>query len=173
MSQRVLSLNCPNCGANLSFNPDLTQFACSYCGAPIAVRLEGGAVSLTKLNQTVERIEVHAERTAAELAIARYEKEIAALETELVSAESPRHMRTGLGCLVSILAILLGFSVATTMSQTAAGVVLVLAGISLGVYAYRTSNSPEADAMKLQIQGLRIKLAMARRAAEGTEPFHS
>ncbi len=36
MASPLLSLNCPNCGANLQISQDLTQFACSYCGAPIA-----------------------------------------------------------------------------------------------------------------------------------------
>ncbi len=36
MSSPLLSLNCPNCGANLQISQDLPQFACSYCGATIA-----------------------------------------------------------------------------------------------------------------------------------------
>jgi ribosomal protein S27E len=173
MSPRLLSLNCPNCGANITFDNTLAQFACSYCGASIAVRTEGGAVSLHKLSETVERIESHTERAAAELAIARYEKEIAALESQLQSVESPRHLRTGVGCIVAILAAMLAFSVATTPGQTGIAVLSGLGAIAFGIYVYRSSNSTESDAIQTQIQSLRIKLARKRRIAGGTTPFAS
>lgn len=171
MSSQPLALNCPNCGAKLNFRSALHEFACSYCGASIEVRSEGGTISLHKLSETVERIESHAERAAAELAIVRYEKEIAALESQLQMMESPRHMRTGLGCIFSVLGVILAFSVATTLGQTAIAFLLGLAAIALGIYVYRTSGSPEGDALRLQIQGLRIKLSLARRLAEGSEPY--
>ncbi|HNY38862.1 MAG TPA: hypothetical protein PKJ41_00645 [Bryobacteraceae bacterium] len=173
MSSPLLSLNCPNCGANLNFNSGLDQFACSYCGASIAVRTEGGAVSLHRLNETVWRIESHTERAAAELAIARYEKEIAALESQLQAVESPRHMRTGLGCLFSILGVILAFSVATTLGQTAIALFIGMAAIALSIFVYRTSGPPEGDALRLQIQSLRIKLARKRRIADSTSPIAS
>jgi ribosomal protein S27E len=165
MSSPLLSLNCPNCGANLQFSPDLTQFACSYCGATIAVRSEGGAVSLLKLSETVERIESHTEQAAAELAIARYEKEIAELEAQLQQADGAHSTRTGCGCASAIALAVISLSLAHSASDLAA--VPGLAAIVVAALIYRSANSSETAGLKAQLRDRRLKLAAKRRIADG------
>ncbi len=165
MSSPLLSLNCPNCGTKLQFSPDLTQFACSYCGASIAVRAEGGAVSLHQISETVGRIESHAEQAAAELAIARYEKEIAELEAQLQQVDGVHSTRTGCGCASAIALGVISLSLALSASDLA--VVPGLAAIAIAVLIYRSANSSETTGLKARLREHRFKLAAKRRIADG------
>lgn len=165
MSPSLLSLGCPNCGANLQFNPALTQFACSYCGASVAVHSEGGTVSLSRIAASVGRLESHAEKVAAELALARYEKQIAELEARLESVEHPHHTRSGLGCAS---AIVLGVIAATiAANQPAAAAALACVAIAAAVFVYKHANPPEHAAIQKQLIGLRSKAAEQRRIVDG------
>jgi hypothetical protein len=164
MSPRLLSLNCPNCGANLQFNPDLPQFACSYCGASVAVHKEGGTVSLSRIAESVQRLESQTSRVAAELALARYEKEITELESRLASAEKPHHTRTGLGCASAFILIAIAGSQFT--AQPVIAFVLAAASIAVAVYIYATANPPEHAAIHKQLISLRMKAAQQRRLVD-------
>jgi ribosomal protein S27E len=165
MSPRLLSLDCPNCGANLQFKTGITQFACSYCGASVAVHNEGGTVSLSKIAASVGRLGSHAEKLAAELALARYEKEIGELEARFEAVEHPHHTRTGLGCAS---ALVLGVIAATIAAhQPAAAAALACVAVAVAVFVYKNANPPEHAAIQKQLIGLRSKAAEQRRIVDG------
>lgn len=82
----MLKLECVNCGAPLEIGPDLDSFACGYCGAQQRVRRQGGVVSLQKVETAIKAVQRGTDRTAAELALPRLHREIAALEQERDSA---------------------------------------------------------------------------------------
>lgn len=130
-------------------------------------RAEGGAVSLHRLSETVERIESHAEQAAAELAIARYEKEIAELEAQIKATDETNHTRTGFGCASAIALAVIALSLALSESNLAAAIVLGFAAIGIAVLVYRSASSTEATSLKAQLQGRRLKLARKRRIADG------
>jgi hypothetical protein len=79
-SVRVVSLNCPGCGAALEVGPALSQLACGYCGKVATVERSGGTIALLPMVAAIERVQVGTDRTAAELALVRLKAELAAAE---------------------------------------------------------------------------------------------
>ena len=76
-SVRVVSLDCPGCGASLEVRPALSQLACGYCGKVAMVERGGGTIALVPMIAAIERVQVGTDKTAAELAMARLRGEIA------------------------------------------------------------------------------------------------
>ena len=82
MTPHFINLNCTNCGAkplDVHDDDDMERFACGYCGTEIIVQRRGGTVALKALTAAIIKVQTGTDKTAAELALARYEKEIAAL----------------------------------------------------------------------------------------------
>lgn len=72
----VVALKCPSCGAKLEVFNDMHTFACGHCGNAVIAKRRGGTVSLS-LQDAVEAVAANTDRTAAELALQRLEKELA------------------------------------------------------------------------------------------------
>lgn len=70
-------MNCASCGANLEIKTDTNSFTCGYCGASQLVERHGGTVSLKLVTDSIARVQVGTDKTAAELAIVRLKNEIA------------------------------------------------------------------------------------------------
>ncbi len=71
----ILTLKCANCGANLEVRAETETFACGYCGASQMVERHGGTVSLRLLTDSISKVQVGTDKTAAELAIRRLKEE--------------------------------------------------------------------------------------------------
>jgi len=71
-----VTLSCPSCGGKLQITADIERFACAYCGNEHVVRRGGGIVSLIPIADDIKGIKTGVDKTAAELAIVRLEKEI-------------------------------------------------------------------------------------------------
>jgi ribosomal protein S27E len=83
-----ITLSCPSCGARLQVTQDLERFACSNCGNEHIVKRTGGTVSLAPVVAQLSRVQAGVDKTAAELAIARLQGEIHALEARDSSEEA-------------------------------------------------------------------------------------
>ena len=79
---KIVKLKCASCGAALEIQRDMEQFACGFCGSEQIVERRGGTVMLRLVADAVARVQVGTDRTAAELAIVRLEKELAATNAE-------------------------------------------------------------------------------------------
>ncbi len=79
----IHQLNCKNCGAKLEVRDDTEIFSCGYCGSQQQVDRTGGIVQLRKIESAINAIRSGTDKTAAELAIVRLEKELPAAEREL------------------------------------------------------------------------------------------
>ncbi len=66
----------------------MDRFACRYCGTELLVQRRGATVSLKPVQEAIRRVQVGTDRTAAELAIARYEKELLQLQKEQAAVQS-------------------------------------------------------------------------------------
>jgi len=86
----MIAMGCVGCGAPLEIAPDMEHFACNYCGAVQRVERKGGTVALRKVEQAIHAVQRGTDKTAAELALVRLEKEHASLSKELEGAESTR-----------------------------------------------------------------------------------
>mgnify|MGYP001415144564 CR=1 FL=1 len=75
-----ITLFCPNCGAKLEMTNDTDRFACASCGREYIVKRTGGIVLLVPVINGIKRVGVGVDKTAADLAIVRINKEISQLE---------------------------------------------------------------------------------------------
>lgn len=84
---KTIAMKCASCGAGLQIAPDMDHFACGYCGASLTVARQGGTVALNLVADSIAKVQVGTDRTAAELAIARISKEIDQLRNKLAQNE--------------------------------------------------------------------------------------
>ena len=73
----MVPMQCVGCGANLEIELDMNVFACAYCGAKQQVIARGGTVSLKPVTEALRQVQRGTDRTAAELAMPRLERELA------------------------------------------------------------------------------------------------
>lgn len=76
----MVAIGCASCGASLEITPDLDVFACGYCGSQQRVERKGGTVALRKVESAIKAVQRGTDKTAAELAIPRLERELVELE---------------------------------------------------------------------------------------------
>ncbi len=81
-----VTLTCPCCGGKLEVTRDMERFACAHCGAEHLVLRRGGTISLEPVMEGIRQVKNTVDRTAAELAIVRLEKEIAELNSTMGTA---------------------------------------------------------------------------------------
>ena len=85
-----ITLSCPTCGGKLNILDEVDRFACGYCGQEHVVNRGGGIVFLKPIVQSLQLVQSGVDRTAAELSIARIEKEIHVLDAEIATREWSR-----------------------------------------------------------------------------------
>ena len=78
-----ITLACPSCGGKLQITNDIERFACAHCGTEMLVRRGEGIISLKPVIDEVKGVRRAADHTAAELAMARIQKEIEFLNNQL------------------------------------------------------------------------------------------
>ncbi len=71
-----ITLACPSCGGKLEITNDIERFACAHCGREHIVKRSGGTVSLAPIVDSLKKVETGVDKTAAELALARLQREI-------------------------------------------------------------------------------------------------
>lgn len=88
-------MKCASCGAGLQITPDMDYFVCGYCGASLSVARQGGTVALKLVTDSIAKVQVGTDRTAAELALVRLPKEIKERRRELDAIEEQiRYLET-------------------------------------------------------------------------------
>lgn len=85
-----IPLKCSSCGSSLEITSDIVTFACGYCGAYQLVERKGGVVYLKAVADSIGRVQVGTDKTAAELALNRLNGELQAVEHELANVEAQR-----------------------------------------------------------------------------------
>ena len=79
----LITLSCPSCGAQLNITQDIHRFACSHCGQEHIVKRAGGIITLSPVVEAIHQVRTGVDKTAAELAIVRLQKEIEGLQKEI------------------------------------------------------------------------------------------
>lgn len=124
MPENFISLKCQNCGAGLEVYDDMTRFACSYCKTEMVVERIGGTVALKAVEAAIQKVQVGTDKTAAELAITRYEGEL----QELRAKEANVKTHTGGNSLV-------GFVCGALMLMVGLGALSASGGASIAFFA--------------------------------------
>src|SRR5688572_14087956 len=65
----------------------MDRFACGYCGSEQIVERRGGTIGLRLIVDAVSRVQTGTDKTAAELAIIRLEKEIMSVQAQRQDAD--------------------------------------------------------------------------------------
>lgn len=169
---RTLTLKCPSCNAALEVFPDMERFSCGYCGTQQIVLRRGGTVSLKLIAESISRVQVGTDRTAAELALVRLKHELAATDAKLSEINEqiaqpfdslppqadPKNI-IYLGLLLSIIGFVVGCLFYAEKSYESL-VVLILFGIAFGIpvrsYFYRAYAASES-AMKAHVAPLKAE----------------
>lgn len=74
----LITLTCPTCGAKLKLGIDTNLVYCTSCGNEHLVQRGDGSIYLAPMAANVAQIRTGVDKTAAELAIVRLEKELEA-----------------------------------------------------------------------------------------------
>ena len=137
-----VSLACPHCGGKLEITSDIDRFACMYCGSEQIVNRRGGIISLSLITDAIDKVAVGTDKTAAELALVRLEKELAKLDDdkEQTLLEYPKPSLSPL----SIISIGIGI-VGLLSKNITVGFVGILFGIFLIVLYNNSYKSWESN----------------------------
>jgi ribosomal protein S27E len=149
MSEHFINLRCTRCGAKLDVYDDMDRFSCGCCGIELTIQRRGGTVALKVVTEAIEKVQIGTDKTAAELAIARYEselKDLRASEASLSKNDSANSC-TGVGCGGTMLVV--GLFLAA--SGTATGWWLVLGSVAAGVVLFYEQRKNQAKLQTLRV----------------------
>jgi DNA-directed RNA polymerase subunit RPC12/RpoP len=167
MSDHFINLSCATCGAKLDVYDDMDRFACGYCGNQQIVQRRGGTVALKAVTNAIGKVQIGTDKTAAELAIARYDKELQELHEQVKKAKAAEKGQGGafgtpgvFGSIVCALVVIVGLTAVGggTGFFCALGIV-VFSGVMHVYYAVK-DDTPEVKVMKeriSQIESLRAE----------------
>jgi len=157
MAATFVSLSCVNCGAKLQVYEDMERFACQHCGTEVRVERRGGTVALKNVLDAIQRVQAGTDRTAAELAIVRYEKELEIARARLEQMRAEHDRRTGIPAIVGALVIV--FGVIGIFSNAVIGVSLITIGALALAHGWRREEPREVRKLEGEIVHLERKLA--------------
>jgi hypothetical protein len=161
MSQvRIIKLQCISCGGKLEVSPDMERFTCGYCGTEQIVERRGGTISLKGVAQAISRVQAGTDKTAAELALNRLERELESLNNKRArlrtQAENEKKSNTKLMIWIFVGSAIVGG--ATTPHGTRSdtfppGVILVLIGIVIGIIVKVSRDKKVKERFNGELQG--------------------
>jgi DNA-directed RNA polymerase subunit RPC12/RpoP len=164
--EHFINLSCTNCGAKLDVYEGMERFACGYCGTELIVQRRGGTVALRAVMEAVRKVRVGTDKTAAGLAIARYESELNELRLSeaKLSKNSSANTCTGVGCGGTIL--VLGLFLGTQGTEAGWWLVLGCVALGVGLFYGRREGLAEQQRMRVRIRQLEILVAEKKRIAD-------
>jgi ribosomal protein S27E len=165
VADRFIPLNCQSCGAKLEVYDDMTRFACGYCGVELLVERRGGTVVLKAVTEAIQKVQIGTDKTAAELALPRLERELLELQASRSKyVDSTKGCVMGCGGLLAfaaLLAIVEGIidisSPVTSFRKDASnaifwGVCLVIAASAVIKSGYGHTPDPEKASQLREIE---------------------
>jgi predicted RNA-binding Zn-ribbon protein involved in translation (DUF1610 family) len=171
MSEKPVPISCPNCGAGLDVYSDMERFSCGYCGTAIMAERRGGTVSLKCVTEAIRKVQAGTDKTAAELALARLAKELAANKAAVQAIER-RDLGTSAGCAGLVAFVAVTVLAMLVIPSSLSGLVLLVGGglglfVSVLVYndAYRRREAglEPLRSIAKEIEG---KMETARKVAD-------
>ena len=164
MTDHFINLNCANCGAKVDVYDDLDRFACGYCGTESMVQRRG-TVALKAVTEAVKKVQIGTDKTAAELALVRLEKELRALKAEEQRFLSKLDTKTGqLTLFVAVVAVF-GIVPAHSMGGGAGvvfGTLVITCGLA-GIWSIVNRNPPkEVTDVQAKLRHIQQRMAELR-----------
>jgi len=170
-----IRLRCPNCGANLQIFDDMSRFACAYCGSEQIVERRGGTVSLKLIAEAISKVQRGTDKTAAELALTRLERELEQLlkvrQQRKQEIESKVKERSDGGTLTFVLVFIGTGAIIGPLFRQLFGesgdvpaffIALILGVISLGI-RYLKVVAPFEELMDRELKGLDLPITAVQK----------
>ena len=167
MPEGFVSLKCANCGAKLDVYPDMERFACGYCGTELIAQRRGGTVALRAVTEAIKQVQIGTDKTAAELALLRHEKELDELVKRRNKAQSNESANYATGCGCGAMLLLGGVLVLTGGNQQGWLVFALGAVMVWGSQKLHKSRASGTDAMTEQIGHLQSLIAEKKTIVNG------
>ncbi|HEY3443630.1 MAG TPA: hypothetical protein VGK29_22925 [Paludibaculum sp.] len=168
MSTNFISLNCQNCGGKLDIYPDMVRFFCGYCGTGMIVQRRGGTIALNAITSAIGKVQAGTDKTAAELALARYETEMRALTETASTLSGEPYAPQRIGCTVVLL--MMGVIAVPSGSPflTPFGAVMLIGGLALAWFTWSNWQTRKAELSQLQtrMRTLQTKIQEKRRIVD-------
>ncbi len=166
VSEHFVNLNCGNCGAKLDVYDDMDRFSCGFCGTELVAQRRGGTVALRAVTEAISKVQVGTDKTAAELAITRYEKELQVVRSHW--AKAAPHMLLGIFALLcGIGAIPMGLTMIFSMHLVGPGIGQVVFGaIAIWWSLRQFRESPRRRALREEISRLESQIAQKKQIAD-------
>ena len=142
---KVVNLKCPNCGGALEIYGDMDRFACGYCGSEQIVERRGGTVGLRLIVDAVSRVQIGTDKTAAELALVRLEKELTSVQARWQEADKLFRLRNKSSSDLAVVgmffgAFLLMLSFSNIMESLVASVLVAAGAVVTFVWALKHNS---------------------------------
>ena len=127
------------------------------------VQRQGGTVALKTVTEAIKQVQIGTDKTAAELAIVRYEKELTELRRKLAAAGDSTHsgkVTMGCGGLVLLFALIL------LPGSTVAGVIALVIGAALIFFGYHAYKNRKAEPILAKIRFVKEQMAEKKRLVD-------
>jgi ribosomal protein S27AE len=85
---KMVNLKCASCGGDLEIFGDMERLACGCCGSDQIVERRSGTIGLKLVVDAVTHVQVGTDKTAAELAVVRLDKELGIARARWQEAEA-------------------------------------------------------------------------------------
>lgn len=162
MPDHFIILTCRSCGGKLEVFEDVDRFACAYCGTEMMVQRRGGTVALKMMQEAIHKVQLGTDKTAAELAMGRYQGEVNDLQNSMVEEEKRSSLGCGFGCAV-LLVLAGGALVDTGIGAWILAIGLIGAGLTL---VEERSRRRRNVSVVLRIEELQRLIAEKQRIAD-------
>ena len=165
--QDLLTLTCPTCGAKLKLANHINLLVCANCGNEHMVNRGDGAIYLVPMAEDMRHIRTGVDKTAAELAVARLQKEVEDIGLQFIRAEEsdyvlqiPPSALEGLGLGIVVTTPFVGLFFLFSDMQIAAVICGVIFAVALlAVNHARGKRVSEAKRRKyLDLDNLQLSL---------------
>ena len=149
---------------------DMERFACGYCGTDMIVQRRGGTVVLRLVQEAIKKVQIGTDKTAAELAIVRYERELQELQRSLAVAQ--KNSDKSVGCVTMIGFGVFFFGVMNVAgdvyhsSSVGGGVVLIFVAAAILFFAYKSEGKSEPSPIKRRIEFVKKQIAEKKRLVD-------
>jgi hypothetical protein len=134
----------------------------------MVVHRRGGTVALKAVTEAIKQVQIGTDKTAAELAIARYESELKELrERDVEVSKKSANSCTALGC--GGLVFVFGLVLVANETGSGFGWLLVYGGAAAGfaVFMGRRSNETKLQSNQARMRRLEVQIAEKKRIADG------
>jgi ribosomal protein S27E len=150
MTGHFIKLKCANCGAKLDVYDDMERFACASCGTEIEVQRRGGTVVLKAAAEDSRKMNVGADKAAADLDLVRLKEEaqLLAQRREAMLAESADRKKWGY--LAGIALVVIGYFLVRFGLGFVMGLGVLLAGFITISAIRRNGKKVVADVRQLE-----------------------